>query len=63
MELETAQEVCLEMREGKAKGIWKMQCYFCNKIAKNNPKKYCYYNKPNYSGCNIINSYIKKQQD
>jgi len=60
MELEEIQNLCEKMRSGEAKGIWKMQCFFCNKIAQKNPSKYCYYNKPNYSGCNIINSYIKK---
>lgn len=62
MEEETAKKLCLEMRNGRAKGIWKLQCYFCNKFAQKNPKNYCYNNAPNFSGCNIINSYIKKSE-
>jgi len=62
MDEETAKKVCLKMRTGEAKGIWKMQCYFCNKFAQKNPKNYCFYNAPNFSGCNVINSYIKKME-
>ncbi len=27
------------------------------------PENYCFYNKENYSGCNIINRYIRKQEE
>ena len=62
MEEETAKGLCFEMRNGKAKGIWKIQCFFCSKFAKKNPQNYCFYNAPNFSGCNIINSHIKKME-
>ena len=62
MDEDSAKKICLEMRNGKAKGIWKIQCYFCNKFGQKNPEKYCFYNAPNFSGCNIINKYIKKME-
>ena len=62
MDEETAKELCLKMREGESKGIWKIQCFFCNKFGQKDPQKYCFYNAPNFSGCNIINSYVKKME-
>ncbi len=59
---ETVKKLCLHMRNGKAKGIWKLQCYFCNKFAQKNPKNYCFYSKEDFTGCNIINGYIRKQE-
>jgi hypothetical protein len=53
-------EICKEIRSKKSVNfISRIQCRFCHFFARNNPKNYCFYNKQNYTGCNVINKYLK----
>ncbi|MHA1992215.1 MAG: hypothetical protein ACW981_04335 [Candidatus Hodarchaeales archaeon] len=61
---DVAKKFCDEIyykNKQKTLGIWKFQCYFCRKFAKNQYEKMCVFNHPEIAGCPQINKLYRKE--
>jgi len=52
--LETARELCAQIRQIKAKKLF-TQCWGCVRATKGAEEKMCYYTPPDFRGCALVN--------